>query len=1644
MDEQAGRKAIAGIVLAAFLVAAVALATYAASPGAPIITFISPVSAAPGGDAFTLTVNGAGFVASGTGSVVQWNGIALATTFVSADQLSASVPAALIAAGGTAWITVANPGCSGACSLTSNVIYFPVGASSATLTFGALGAATLEAPPAQMAEGDFNGDGKLDLAVSNSSGNTVSIYLGNGDGTFQPPISFSTTTKPWGIAVGDLNGDGIPDLIIGSNSAAGLTVAVGNGLGGFTATTLPGGSCPTNPVLADVNHDGNLDIVVGNECGNGIGLYLGNGDGTFQAPVGIEGASRTNMVVVADFDGDDNLDIAGADANLGTADVYLGTGTGSFSAVTQYPATIFASSIATADFDGDGKLDLVVAGSLGNSGIVLLHGNGDGTFRDASTIANSTGLSSVIAAGDLNIDGNLDIVGITADGGVQAWLGNGDGTFQSPPPILSSGNGAGLLLGNFVSAGGLNVAAGFGYEVNVYAPTLTISPPSANFGNVDLNSAAQQVFTITNLTPETVNFTGASFAGPDLNDFSQTNKCSAPIAPAATCTLTVSFEPPVAGARSGNLLIADSAPGSPQRVNLSGFGVAAPLASISTVSLVFGNQNLGVISAAQLVNVENTGTAPLTGLNGIVAGVNAADFGQTNNCPDPLNVWSVCTFTVTFAPTDLGPRSAMLQIVDNAPDSPQVVMLSGTGILSPSQLAFFTAPPAAISAGDSVGMVSVAVETSRSTVATSSNASIQVTITGPNSFSSSLTQMAASGLATFNFGNTLLNVTGQYTVTAASANLSPAVATIVVSAQGSAARMNVSGYPSPTFATVPHNFTVSATDIFGNPIANYSGTVSLTSTDPQAVLTPSTYTFTPADMGAHTFTGTLITLGTQSISATDQTLAGTEALIQVSAPPQFEVNTLADDSGMSPCTGNDACSLRSAINQSDIAGAGGISLDTSQLEGSAPFVSSLAGVVLELSANISITGPGASQWVISANGGSSVFQVDAGANVSISGLTATAANGGNAGGAINNAGTLTLTNVAVANSVTAQDGGGIYNSGTLTLSSSQISGCTAQGNGGATANTGALAVYDSTIYGNTAVGNGGAIDNSGELAVPQSTLSGNTAADGAAIENEASGSLRVLQSTISANSAAGNAGGTVSNQSEANGAVTILNSVVAGNSAPGGDCLNCGAQAAFNLFGVAAANLQLGGLAENGGPTRTMLPRPGSPAIGAGSVELVTGSGVPQSLVNDQRGAGFARVVNGSVDLGAVQSNSGPAVSVTLASAASSVAGEPLSFTVSAFAAGGNPAATFSDSVHFTSSDAQAVLPADYTFVPADLGSHGFSVTLETSGSQTVTVTDTENVSVVASQIVKEKPAAAAMLSEAGGSGQSAAAGSAFAAPLQSKVSDAFGNGVPAIAVHFAAPASGASGTFAGGTNSVTVATSSAGIATAPEFTANSTAGQFTVTAAAASLNSIAFTLTNIDAGAPGYTVNANPSALTIVQGQSGSTVLTFTPLDGFAGTISLSCTGLPAGVDCVFDPAQAVMSGNNAAVAVTLTVNTTGTNGQLSFVWPGAIRAVAAGGSLTGKLLAALVGVFLLAAILAGIIFVGERQRARHAAAGFALQLIVLAAAGLAACGGVGSSSTSSQSQAATIPGVYSVNVATTAGTGTQTAAVMITIVEE
>jgi hypothetical protein len=182
--------------------------------------------------------------------------------------------------------------------------------------------------------GDFNHDGKLDFATS---GNLLA--LGNGDGTFQTPVTFAPDLYGGftNIAAGDLNGDGWTDLVVTQDTDSFIYVLLNNQQGGFTVTKIvakDGESLidPTQIVLADLNGDGNLDIVTGSSYG-GVAIYLGDGKGNFTysaqlvIPTGVGGGS---VVWVSDVNGDGIPDLVVTQAEIGTVGVFLGKGDGTF------------------------------------------------------------------------------------------------------------------------------------------------------------------------------------------------------------------------------------------------------------------------------------------------------------------------------------------------------------------------------------------------------------------------------------------------------------------------------------------------------------------------------------------------------------------------------------------------------------------------------------------------------------------------------------------------------------------------------------------------------------------------------------------------------------------------------------------------------------------------------------------------------------------------------------------------------------------------------------------------------------------------------------------------------------------------------------------------------------------------------------------------------------------------------------------------------------------------------------------------------------------------------------------------------------------------------------------------------------------
>ncbi|RXH55936.1 EF hand domain/PKD domain protein [Granulicella sibirica] len=303
------------------------------------------------------------------------------------------------------------------------------------------------------ATADFNGDGKLDLAVINRYNNTVTIMLGKGDGTFTVGSVASTGGMPQLIGIGDFNGDGIIDLAVTNFDDNTVSVFVGKGDGTFTVASTPSigpSGSPVGIAIGDFNGDGKADIAVPTQGSETVKILLGNGDGTFALSSSAASVGKTPFVVVTgDLNNDGRPDLAVANFNSNTVTILLGNGDGTFKASTPIATGNNPLALSLGDFNADGKLDLAIP-NFGDGTISVLLGKGDGTFGPASTIAVGKSPYSV-AVGDFNGDGKLDIaVPNAGDNTVSVLIGHGDGSFT--PGSLATVGG----YPSYISVGDLN------------------------------------------------------------------------------------------------------------------------------------------------------------------------------------------------------------------------------------------------------------------------------------------------------------------------------------------------------------------------------------------------------------------------------------------------------------------------------------------------------------------------------------------------------------------------------------------------------------------------------------------------------------------------------------------------------------------------------------------------------------------------------------------------------------------------------------------------------------------------------------------------------------------------------------------------------------------------------------------------------------------------------------------------------------------------------------------------------------------------------------------------------------------------------------------------------------------------------------
>jgi hypothetical protein len=406
--------------------------------------------------------------------------------------------------------------------------------------------------PRATAIGDFNGDGKQDLAVADygdpntSAGGGVSILLGNGDGTYQAARKFDAGAAASSIATADFNGDGKLDLAVantftvsdlgGGNSQSspgGVSILIGNGDGTFQPPiTLSLSGYPNCVVAGDFNGDGRPDLAVGQISAGGPPMWgtvivlIGNGGGTFQSPIENPTEFPVNSIAVGDLNGDGVPDIAAASGvtigpseglrkSSGAVVILVGKGDGTFQSAVNYgPATRDFSSIKVADVNGDSKLDLAVAGSdysrqflhlptVNDGQVSIFLGNGDGTFAPESTVQVGSRDFS-LTVGDLNRDDKLDVAVLVGESSASLGilLGNGDGTLQVSALYTAGSDSSSVDMGDFngnklpdlvvTNSGDNSISIMLNTGISTTAFTLSITDAGSGTGTVSSDPAGIQ------------------------------------------------------------------------------------------------------------------------------------------------------------------------------------------------------------------------------------------------------------------------------------------------------------------------------------------------------------------------------------------------------------------------------------------------------------------------------------------------------------------------------------------------------------------------------------------------------------------------------------------------------------------------------------------------------------------------------------------------------------------------------------------------------------------------------------------------------------------------------------------------------------------------------------------------------------------------------------------------------------------------------------------------------------------------------------------------------------------------------------------------------------------------------------------------
>jgi hypothetical protein len=541
--------------------------------------------------------------------------------------------------------------------------------------------------PISATAADVNGDGRPDLLVTNVDSDTVSVLLnitvpGAAAPAFAAQQPFATGTSPRSVTAADVNGDGTLDLIVANRNSNTVSVLLNTTPPGAATPAFAAqqpfttGTSPGSVTAADVNGDGTPDLIVANESSNTVSVLLnitapGAATPAFAAQSIFATGNFPRSVAAADVNGDGRPDLLVANGGGGTVSVLLnttvpGAATPAFAALQTFATGAAPISVTAADVNGDGRPDLIVASSTEGRVSVLLNTTAPGAMVPSFAprqAFDTGGIPSSATAADVNGDGRPDLIVanravVGSDNGTVSVLlnttapGAATAAFTSEQSF-ATGNRSWSVTAADVNGDGrpdLLVANLFGNTISVLRNTTAPGAATPAF-------AAQQTFATGSL-PHSV--TTADVNGDGTPDLLVAN----PDGNTVSVLLNARYRVTLAGSPA------------------TGTIQSAPAVGLNPGGLSFGDVLVGQPTAAQTVTLTNTGGADLILGTLTLSGAAAGDFALGNDTCSNQTVVSAatCAFEISFTPSATGARAGQVDILSNAPSSPDAVGLAGTGV----------------------------------------------------------------------------------------------------------------------------------------------------------------------------------------------------------------------------------------------------------------------------------------------------------------------------------------------------------------------------------------------------------------------------------------------------------------------------------------------------------------------------------------------------------------------------------------------------------------------------------------------------------------------------------------------------------------------------------------------------------------------------------------------------------------------------------------------------------------------------------------------------------------------------------------------------------------------------------------------------